>query len=159
MRPEAARKVRKTRPMGARTAESTGLVPRPEIAAMKAPSAPEAGERLVADGAGVVGELIEAAVRSDQLDGRAGAGELRRHLGHVEGDQIHGDAANESDGVVSDEAQAAIAERAEIAVRITNADRCYARRPADAMRRTIANAPGAVNVADLENLRVQRHRL
>src|SRR5580700_12159234 len=56
---------------------------------------PEAGEDLVADGAERGRQLVDAEVAADQGGEVAAAGAAVRNIGHVDGDQIHGDAAYE----------------------------------------------------------------
>ena len=61
--------------------------------------------------------------------------------------------------MILDVSFAGTAEGTEIAVRITNADRCDARRPAGTVGRTIANGHGTVNVADLKDFCMQLNDL
>src|SRR6187455_1144788 len=49
----------------------------------------EIGEDLVVDGAGVRGEVVSRDLLADQLHPGAALGTLLRHVGHIDGDEIH----------------------------------------------------------------------
>ena len=62
---------------------------------------------------GMGGEHVSRHIRSDQLDPSAALRERFRHEAHIEGDQVHGDAAHERRGMrteITDEAFLAVAD-------------------------------------------------
>src|SRR6476620_6738506 len=56
---------------------------------------PEIGENLVVDGASVGGKLVGRDILADQLDPSVALGNHLGHIGHIDGDEIHGHAAEQ----------------------------------------------------------------
>ena len=94
---------------------------------------------------GCRGNGIDVIVRADQIDEFARARRAGRQVGNVEGHQIHGNATHYGQPVPAERGPAPVAQRPQIAVGITDADRRQPPLPRETMRRTIANGPTPVN--------------
>src|SRR5579883_3180520 len=114
-------------------------------------AAAEEGEDLVADGSRLGGDIIDRAVAADQLDEGARAGEVRFEPAHIERNEVHGDASDERNWLAGNDRAAAIAERAQPSIRVTDRHGRDAARPVQAMGRTIANGIPPVNVTGLDD--------
>src|SRR5262245_25231785 len=67
----------------------------------------EARKQLVADGARAVGQVVDRDAIAHHLHPGAATGQLRRHLGDVDRDEVHRYAANDRHRIVADEADRA----------------------------------------------------
>src|SRR5882724_12782428 len=122
-------------------------------------AAAEAGENLVADGAGFGGNAVDRVMRADEVDPRSRLRLFFRDIADVDCQEIHGDSAHNGRAAVADIDAAAVGEGAHVTVRISDADRRQPRLPSESMRGTIANGATSVNASDLQDFRLQTNDL
>src|SRR5262245_47430408 len=130
---------------------------RVEIPSRVAPA--EAGQDLVADGAGLGCDAIDGVVRPDEIDRHARPHGAFGQPADIEHGEVHGDAANNREAPPIEIGAAAVREGAHETVRVADTDRRQPRRPGETMGRTIANGTTSVNAPDLQDFRLQSNDL
>src|ERR1700749_4940153 len=106
----------------------------------------ERGQHLVAGGAGLGTDRVDAALGTDQLGEGAGSAKMRFESAHVECDEIHGDTPDDRYELAGDGGMTSVAEGPQPPICITDGHGGDAARPIPAISRTITNGNISVNV-------------
>lgn len=111
----------------------------------------------------MIGEVVGRQVRTQNFDGSAGLAGSLRHVGHVDGHEIHGDAADDGHIVSGDMHMRAVDEVTEIAVRIPQRNRGNPALPGRPPGAAIAHGLESIDAARLQDARLQgnhaQHRI
>src|ERR1041384_2760635 len=118
---------------------------------------PERGQNLIADRPGICRCVIDPIEIAKKLDRRSRIGVRRVDRRDIECEEIHRDPAQERNAPTSDMAAAAMAQRAQPPIGISDGHRSDATGCLHDVRGTVANRLTPVNFADLQDFSAETH--